>query len=121
MDRNDTQLETLWNDFHDLVTMPSPALGDWLVQTRDGTNAYATDPDVDIRALGETVSRMLTRRRVDLSDADVSAMTQAVDEIRELLENPPAEGVDAGPWRDTLRTLGHDPDGPVRRSGGDDL
>ena len=27
---------------------------------------------------------------------------------------------DDGPWRDTLRTLGHEPDGPDTRSGADE-
>jgi hypothetical protein len=36
-------------------------------------------------------------------------MAQVVDEISQLLENPPPAGTDRGPWQDSLRTLGHDP------------
>ena len=91
------------------MTMPSPELSDWLVETREGVEIYANEPDVDVRELGEGVSRILGKRKVDLTPADEDLMAEVVDEISQLLENPPEPGTDRGPWQDTLRTLGHDP------------
>ena len=119
MDRDDPEIHQLWNQFHALVTMKSPTLRDWLMVTPGGVDAYASEPDVDIRALGEDVSRILGKRRVDLTKKDVEAMRHAVYEITELLDNPPDPGTDRAPWRDTLRTLGHDPDGPAESTGHD--
>ena len=100
--RNDPERDELWKEFHRLVTMPSPELSDWLVETREGVEIYANEPDVDIRELGEGVSRILGKRKVDLTPADEDLMADVV-------ENPPEPGTDRGPWQDTLRTLGHDP------------
>lgn len=107
--RNDPERDELWKEFHRLVTMPSPELSDWLVETREGVEIYANEPDVDVRELGEGVSRILGKRKVDLTPADEDLMAEVVDEISQLLENPPEPGTDRGPWQDTLRTLGHDP------------
>ena len=60
--RNDPERDELWKEFHRLVTMPSPELSDWLVETREGVEIYANEPDVDIRELGEGVSRILGKR-----------------------------------------------------------
>jgi Protein of unknown function (DUF3140) len=107
--RNDPERDELWKEFHRLVTMPSPELSDWLVETREGVEIYASEPDVDVRELGEGVSRILGKRKVDVTPADEDLMAEVVDEISQLLENPPEAGSDRGPWDDTLRTLGHDP------------
>jgi hypothetical protein len=107
--RNDPERDELWKEFHRLVTMPSPELNDWLVETRGGVEVYASEPDVDVRELGEGVSSILAKRKVDLTPADEDRMAQVVDEISQLLENPPPAGTDRGPWQDSLRTLGHDP------------
>ncbi|HKE65489.1 MAG TPA: DUF3140 domain-containing protein [Micromonosporaceae bacterium] len=107
--REDPERDELWREFHRLVTMPSPELSDWLVETRDGVEIYASEPDVDVRELGDGVSRILAKRKVDLTRADEDLMATVVDEISQLLENPPSAGSDTGPWEDTLRTLGHDP------------
>jgi len=107
--RKDPERDELWTEFHRLVTMPSPELSTWLVETREGVEIYANEPDVDVRELGEGVSRVLAKRKVDLTPADENLMATVVDEISQLLENPPDPSTDRGPWQDTLRTLGHDP------------
>jgi hypothetical protein len=110
MDRDDAELRQLWNEFHSLVNMPSPVLRDWLLSTPDGADTYATEPDVDVHELGERTLEILSKRRGDVTPADAEVMAQVVDEVRELLENRPADRADQDPWGDTLRTLGHDPD-----------
>ncbi|HEX6501034.1 MAG TPA: DUF3140 domain-containing protein [Micromonosporaceae bacterium] len=108
-ERDDPALVSLWDEFHTLVNMPSPELRDWLLNTPDGADSYVSEPGVEPHALGERVLQILDKRRVDLTDADVTTMRQVTNEISELLANPPADDVNNGPWRDSLRTLGHDP------------
>lgn len=109
MNRNDADTIQLWDDFHGLVNMPSPVLRDWLLDTPGGVDAYAPDPDLDVRELGEQTLEILGKRQVDITDRDTETMAQVVDSIRQLLENPPESEADRAPWRDSLMTLGHDP------------
>jgi hypothetical protein len=106
--RTDADLNRLWDEFHAGVNMSSPELRDWL-STTDSGDAYAPNPDVDPRELGERVLSLLVKRKVDLSDADVADMYAATESIRELLANPPADDVGNEVWRHSLMTLGHDP------------
>ena len=52
MNRNDSAFVETWESFHDLVNMTSPELRDWLMNTPDGVDTYAPEPDIDIHALG---------------------------------------------------------------------
>lgn len=108
-DRDDAELGSLWNEFHTLVNMPSPELRDWLLNTPDGVDSYLSEPGVEPHALGEQVLQILEKRRGDLTDADIATMRRVNVEIGEMLANAPADDVNNGPWRDSLRTLGHDP------------
>jgi hypothetical protein len=119
MDLDDPDLKAVWEDFHRLVNMPSPVLGDWLLENPGGIETYADDPDVDIRALGESTLEILDKRPEDVTDEDVEVMAQVVDEIGQMLENRPEALADRGPWRDTLMTLGHDPGGDQGDDGSD--
>jgi hypothetical protein len=119
MDRDDADVNAVWDEFHRLVNMPSPVLRDWLLETPGGVDTYAAEPDVDIETLGERVLEILGKRRGDLTDADVEVMAQVVDEIGQLLEDRPEALADRGPWRDTLMTLGHDPYGDQGDDGTD--
>src|SRR4051794_38289205 len=112
MARTNPELERLWTQFHSLVNMTSRELRDWLLTMPDGADAYAPVPDVDLPALGERVLRIKDKRRTDLTDDDVAVMAQVSDLISGRLSNAPREDVANGPWRDTLRTLGHDPTRP---------
>ncbi|MBX6354998.1 MAG: DUF3140 domain-containing protein [Micromonosporaceae bacterium] len=119
MDRDDSDVTAVWDDFHRLVNMPSDVLRDWLLETPGGVDTYAAEPDVDIRGLGDCVLEIMGKRREDLTGRDVEVMGQVVDEISQLLENRPEALADRGPWRDTLMTLGHDPGGDQGDDGSD--
>jgi uncharacterized protein DUF3140 len=119
MDRDDPDLNGVWNEFHRLVNVASPVLRDRLLETPGGVDTYTAEPDVDIRTLGDRTLEILGKRKVDLTDQDVGVMAQVVDEISQLLENRPEALADRGPWRDTLMTLGHDPLGDQGDDGSD--
>jgi hypothetical protein len=109
MARTDPQVAELWEEFHALVNMSSPELRDWLLNTPDGVDTYAPEPDLDLHALGLQVLQLLDKRRTDLTPSDLALMRVVTDLIRGRLSNAPAADIADGPWRDTLLTLGHDP------------
>ena len=109
MDGTETDVAAVWEDFHALVNMSSPELRDWLLNTPDGVDTYAPEPDIDIHALGLRVLQVLEMRRTDLTESDVDLMRDVTELIRSRLRNAPDADVNDDPWRDTLMTLGHDP------------
>ena len=119
MARVDTEVAEVWEDFHALVNMSSPELRDWLVNTPDGVDTYAPEPDIDVHATGLRVLQLLDKRRTDVTESDVDLMIDVIDLIRGRLVNPPEDDVNNGPWRDTLLTLGHDPTRPDSPRGPD--
>ena len=104
--------DELWEEFHRVVNMTSRELSDWMrVQSADeDTEAL---PDQAGRSLGQRVLAVLGKRRVDLTDDDVAAMTKVVDVVhRERGEEPePKAGDDH--WRHRLMAIGHDSLKPV--------
>ena len=119
MVRVDPDVADIWEDFHELVTMSSPELRDWLLNTPDGVDTYAPEPDLDVHALGLQVLQVLDKRRTDLTPSAIDLMREVTDLIRSRLANPPPDDVNNGPWRDTLMTLGHDPTRPDSPRGPD--
>ena len=119
MVRVDPEVAEVWEHFHALVNMSSPELRDWLVNTPDGVDTYAPEPDIDVHALGLQVLQMLDKRRTDLTPSDLDLMQEVTDLIRSRLVNPPEADVSDEPWRDTLMTLGHDPTRPDSPRGPD--
>ena len=104
--------DELWNEFHVLVNMTSRELNDWLRTEAAGETAEAL-PDQAGRSLGQRVAAILAKRRSDLTDDDIQAMTKVVDTVRrERGEDPePTAGDDH--WRRRLMDIGHDPLKPV--------
>jgi hypothetical protein len=109
MNRNDSEFVEAWENFHTLVNMSSPEIRDWLLNTPDGVDTYAPEPDIDIHALGLQVLQIKDKRRTDLTSTDLDTMREVSDLIRGRLENAPESDINDDPWRDTLMTLGHDP------------
>jgi hypothetical protein len=104
--------DELWDRFHQLVNMTSPELADWLrVQSADEETEEL--PDHAGRRLGQRVLGILGKRRVDLTDEDVDAMTKVVDvvESQRGVDLEPTAGDDH--WRRSLMAIGHDPLKPV--------
>jgi protein-tyrosine-phosphatase len=100
--------EELWQDFHTVVNMSSRELADWL----RADSAGETTEEVPDRAgadLGRQVLAILGKRRVDLTDDDVAAMTSVVDMVRRerRADLEPTAGDDD--WRHRLMSVGHDP------------
>ena len=119
MNRNDSAFVETWESFHDLVNMTSPELRDWLMNTPDGADTYAPEPDIDIHALGLQVLQLKQKRRTDLSESDMDTMREVIDLIEGRLQNAPDADIQDDPWRDTLLTLGHDPTRPDSPRGED--
>ena len=119
VNRNDSAFVETWESFHDLVNMTSPELRDWLMNTPDGVDTYAPEPDIDIHALGLQVLQLKQKRRTDLSGTDLDTMREVIDLIEGRLQNPPEADIQDEPWRDTLMTLGHDPTRPDSPRGED--
>jgi hypothetical protein len=119
MNRNDSAFVETWETFHDLVNMTSPELRDWLLNTPDGADTYAPEPDIDIHALGMQVLQIKQKRRMDLTGTDLDTMRQVITLIETRLQNPPEADIQDDPWRDTLMTLGHDPARPDSPRGED--
>jgi hypothetical protein len=105
--------DELWEEFHRVVNMTSRELNEWN-RTRSATEEAEPFPDQAGTSLGHRVAAILAKRRSDLTDEDVDAMTKVVDvvhrERREDLE--PTAGDDH--WRHRLMSLGHDPLKPPR-------
>ena len=119
MNRNDSAFVDTWESFHGLVNMTSPELRDWLLNTPDGVDTYAPEPDIDIHALGLQVLQLKQKRRTDLTGTDVDTMREVIDLIEGRLQNAPDGDIQDQPWRDTLMTLGHDPTRPDSPRGED--
>ena len=104
--------DELWQEFHTVVNMTSRELVEWL-RTQGATEEAEALPDQAGRSLGRRVAAILAKRRSDLTDDDIAAMTKVVDivrrERREDLE--PTAGDDH--WRPKLMDLGHEPLKPV--------
>jgi Protein of unknown function (DUF3140) len=119
VNRNDSVFVETWETFHDLVNMTSPELRDWLMNTPDGADTYAPEPDIDIHALGMQVLQIKQKRRVDITESDMGTMQEVIDLIEGRLRNAPESDIQDDPWRDTLMTLGHDPTRPDSPRGED--
>jgi len=115
----DPDVADVWEHFHELVNMSSPELRDWLLTMPDQMDTYASQPDLDVHALGLAMLPVLDKRRTDLTPSDVDLMREVVDLISGRLANPPEDDVTNEPWRDTLLTLGHDPTRPDSPRGPD--
>ena len=100
--------DELWEDFHRVVNMTSRELNEWM-RTQSAHEGSEELPEDSGTSLGHRVAAILAKRRSDLTDDDVAAMTKVVDivrrERREDLE--PTAGDDH--WRRKLMSIGHDP------------
>ena len=114
MAHTNPEIASLWEEFHELVNMPSPALRDWLAASEDVISQVAPGvpretPDGDLTSLGWRVVDILGRRKSDLTADDASVMREVTEIIQDRLDNAPPNGVDDDIWRRELMLLGHDP------------
>jgi hypothetical protein len=105
--------DELWDEFHRVVNMTSRELAEWM-RAQSADEDTETFPDQAGSSLGQRVAAILGKRRSDLTDDDVAAMSKVVDTVhrerREDLE--PTAGQDH--WRHKLMAIGHDPLKPAR-------
>ena len=105
--------DELWEEFHRVVNMTSRELSEWN-RTRSATEDAEPFPDQAGTSLGHRVGAILAKRRTDLTDEDVDAMTKVVDIVRRERRDDlePTAGEDH--WRRRLMSIGHDPLKPPR-------
>jgi hypothetical protein len=115
MARTNPEITSVWEQFHGLVNMPSPALRGWLAASEEVISQVAPgvpreEPDGDdLPSLGWRVVDILRRRRTDLTEDDAYVMRRVAEIIQDRLDNPPRNGADDDEWRRELMLLGHDP------------
>lgn len=98
--------ETLWDEFHHVVTMPSRELQQWLAVEAAGETAEQV-PDQAGPELGRRVLAILGKRRTDLTDDDLAAMREVVECVADLDEQGDPHTDHA--LRRRMMDLGHDP------------
>lgn len=100
--------EQLWTDFHSVVNMTSRELEEWL-RTEAAGEQVEPLPDQAGEPTGRQVLAVLGKRRMDLTEEDVTVMEEVVDEVR--AQRRPELDPRAGDahWRHHLMSIGHDP------------
>lgn len=102
--RDDPDVQTLWERFHEVVNMPSPELRDFLLVEASSEAAVGAEPP-----LGREVLRVLGKRLGDLTKDDVAAMRLTVTAIDRLHAAEPPDRAQNDEWRRSCMRLGHDP------------
>lgn len=107
--RIEPEVEELWAEFHTYVNVTSERLRTWLLTRGSGEEAFPAGPDLALPQPGRHILAVLSKRKVDLTPADIDVMRDAVNRIRELLDERPQRGAADEGWRQSLLDLGHDP------------
>lgn len=106
--RVDPEVDVIWDDFHALVNVPSEQLRQWLLTRGSGEESFGPDPDLGLPEPGRHILRVLTKRKVDLTRADIEVMGETIDRIQSLIDEKPSRGNADNEWRYSLLDLGHD-------------
>lgn len=97
----------LWDEFHRVVNMTSRELAHWL-----GAHPEKAPPQPRAARAGSPsgldVLRLLSRRRADLTEADLQLMRTVVRRVNTERRGDHESGGWAT-WRNRLMSLGHDP------------
>jgi hypothetical protein len=107
--------DELWNAFHRAVNMTSRELVDWL-RTQAASEEAEQLPDQAGKRLGQRVAAILAKRRSDLTEDDIYAMTKVVETVRRERGEDPEPTAGDEHWRHKLMDIGHDPLKPVGTS-----
>lgn len=107
--RTDPNVNRLWREFHASVNMTGHELRTWLLTETSDETGFRAEPDPGLPAPGRDILDVLKKRKVDLTDADLTVMATVVDRIRDLRASPPPDGAKDTGWRHALMNLGHDP------------
>lgn len=105
--------DELWDAFHRDVNMSSRELREWLATDEAGETSEAY-PDQAGEDRFRGVLEILTKRRTDLSEADVELIADVLHEIRTLRGTDEETRAGDAAWRHRLMSLGHDPLKPMQ-------
>lgn len=107
--RTDPDVDRLWDEFHESVNMSGRELRTWLLTEASSETGFQAGPDPGLPAPGRAVVDVLTKRKLDLTEADLELMASVVEQIRRLRASPPPDGPADTGWRHRLMNMGHDP------------
>ena len=107
--REDPEMNEIWEQFHSRVNLTSAQLRDWLLTRASDEERFSTIPDRALPEPGKRILSLLGKRKVDLTGGDVLVMRDTVAQIDDLLAARPAVDATDGEWRHALMDLGHDP------------
>lgn len=101
------EVAQLWEEFHQVVNMPSEQLRGFLMSdAADERGVLPDEPDLGMDSTGRRIVEVLMKRKVDLTRDDVALMEQVSQRIRALTAD--GEPTDAQRRHELMR-LGHDP------------
>ena len=106
--REDPEMNEIWEQFHSRVNLTSAQLRDWLMTRASGEQRFPDVPDRAFSEPGKRILSLLGKRKVDLTGGDVQVMRNTVSQIDDLLAARAGDGTD-DEWRHALMDLGHDP------------
>ncbi|NUT44376.1 MAG: DUF3140 domain-containing protein [Thermoactinospora sp.] len=95
--------DMLWDEFHRVVNMNSEELRAYLLADASDEEGFPPDPDMGIDELGRGVLHVLSKRKGDLTKADLDVMRQVVELVETMGERTDDDS------RRELMSVGHDP------------
>lgn len=99
-------VEDVWDRFHEVVNMTSRELASWLGVTED---LKAEPGGAQPPPLGVAVLEILRKRKTDLTDADIDAMTKVIEVVEDETEGLTTAEISNDERRRTrLLNVGHD-------------
>lgn len=106
------QLEDVWSDWKDAVTMTASELETWL--DSDESRSVGQKDSGSGESVGHESGRrivdILRTRKGELTDDDVAHMRKVVGYVhRHLAQKPSKEDLETSKWRYSLMNWGHDP------------
>jgi hypothetical protein len=108
-DREDPEMNQIWDEFHSRVNLTSAQLRTWLFTRASGEESFSNVPERALPQPGKRILAVLGKRKVDLTGGDVEVMQETVAQIDDLLAARPALDATDDEWRHSLMDLGHDP------------
>ncbi|GAA3114131.1 MULTISPECIES: DUF3140 domain-containing protein [Nonomuraea] len=95
--------DMLWEEFHRTVNMNSEELRAYLLADASGEESFSADPDLGIDELGRGVLHVLSKRKGDLTGADLDVMRRVVEIVETMGDRTDDDS------RRELMSVGHDP------------
>lgn len=106
------QLEDVWPDWKEAVTMTASELETWLAtdESRSVGQKDSESGESVGHESGRRIVDILRTRKADLTDDDVAHMRKVVGYVhRHLAQKPSKEDLETSKWRYSLMNWGHDP------------